>query len=377
MFSFIQNLLLIAIGIIGIGFLIGFHELGHFLFCKLFKIKTPSFSIGMGPKLISKKIGDTLFSLSAIPLGGYVEIAGLEEIGQGEQKEARRTDNLSFGQKSFYQKFLVLIGGILFNLAFAYIAFIALFWMGMPKIAFLYPESMPVIVKYVEADSAAAQAGLQPGDKIVEMMYPIVREETIDIEREEIKGLPSFIQRLKNLGNKRVTLFVKRDSQQQQIDTIIRDVQGEGRLGIGFETSTAIEFLQPVSFIDGIKQGIQATNETIKKTIEGFKMIFATRRVDAIGGPLAIISETIKGAKQGFRVFLVLLAIISANLALLNIIPLPVLDGGQLLFTTIESIIRRPLPEKVKMTIQMITWVLLLVLIFALTCMDIKRLFFR
>ena len=73
------------VGILGIGFLIGFHELGHFLFAKLFHVHTPSFSIGFGPKLISKKIGQTTFSLSAIPLGGYVEVAGMAEMGQGEQ----------------------------------------------------------------------------------------------------------------------------------------------------------------------------------------------------------------------------------------------------------------------------------------------------
>src|SRR3990167_855364 len=96
MLHIINSLYCIVIALIGVNFLIAFHEFGHFIFAKLFGISTPSFSIGFGPKLISKKIGDTTFSLSAIPFGGYVEIAGHEEVGQGEQKLAKSQDNNSF-----------------------------------------------------------------------------------------------------------------------------------------------------------------------------------------------------------------------------------------------------------------------------------------
>ena len=118
-----QSFFFLIIGILGISFLIAFHELGHFLFCKLFNIHTPSFSIGFGPRLISKKIGSTEFKISVIPLGGYVEIAGSAEPGQGKQKDANRMDEQSFAIKPFWQKFLVMIGGILFNMAFAYFTF--------------------------------------------------------------------------------------------------------------------------------------------------------------------------------------------------------------------------------------------------------------
>ena len=97
--SLFHSILFIPVGILGIGFLIGFHELGHFLFCKLFRVSTPSFSIGIGPRILKKKIGSTEFSLSAIPMGGYVEIAGAAEVGQGEQKEAYRDDEYSFARK--------------------------------------------------------------------------------------------------------------------------------------------------------------------------------------------------------------------------------------------------------------------------------------
>src|SRR5690606_27744818 len=106
----LSYLISIPLGLFGIGFLIGFHELGHFLFCKLFSIRTPSFSIGFGPKLFSKKIGGTEFVISPIPLGGFVEIAGAAEVGQGDQKEASSRDKESFAVKPYYQKLLVMCG---------------------------------------------------------------------------------------------------------------------------------------------------------------------------------------------------------------------------------------------------------------------------
>jgi len=108
--SISQTSLLWIAGILGIGFLIGIHEFGHFLFCKLFKIRTPSFSIGFGPKIFEKQIGETLFKISAIPFGGYVEIAGSAEVGQGEQKEAYAKDEYSMAVKPYWQKMLVMAG---------------------------------------------------------------------------------------------------------------------------------------------------------------------------------------------------------------------------------------------------------------------------
>ncbi len=146
MFAFInpliliwQNLFTIAAGLVGLTFLVTFHEFGHFLFCKLFKIHTPSFSIGLGPYLYSKKIGDTVFAISAIPAGGYVEIAGAAEVGQGDQAHAGRQDHYSFASKPFYQKFLVMSGGILANLLFAYVAIIGVCWAGLPQSPLAYP----------------------------------------------------------------------------------------------------------------------------------------------------------------------------------------------------------------------------------------------
>ena len=115
----VMKLLPLAYALIGFGLLITVHECGHFFFCKLFGIRTPTFSIGMGPTLYQRNIGQTNFRLALVPIGGYVEIAGMAEVGQGEQAHAEDAGPDSFSSKPFWQRFLVLIGGILFNSLFA------------------------------------------------------------------------------------------------------------------------------------------------------------------------------------------------------------------------------------------------------------------
>ena len=114
---------LIILALFGLGFVIAFHELGHLLTAKLFNVLAPSFSIGFGPRIFQKKFGETTYALSAIPLGGYVELAGSAEMGQGEQTHAHDTSDRSFAAIPYWQKLLIMLGGIGFNIFFAYIAF--------------------------------------------------------------------------------------------------------------------------------------------------------------------------------------------------------------------------------------------------------------
>jgi len=362
-----------GIGILGLGFLIGFHELGHFLFCKLFKISTPSFSIGMGPKIFSKKIGETEFSLSAIPLGGYVEIAGNQEVGQGEQKEALRDDERSFNNKPYYQKLLVMLGGILFNLAFAYFAFIVLYKVGIPKIALLFPEEQQVIIKNVTSGSVAQEAGLMPGDKIEEILY----SKNDCIAKEVINNIPEFVGIIKGLPYQKVTLFVKRGDETETINMVLSNLDSDGQpnMGVEFNVSGDLPTLEPRGWLESVKEGISATNYLIAKTVASFKNLISRNGIKRVGGPLLIIKEAVKSAEKGYKMFLILLGLISINLAVLNLIPFPILDGGQIAVVSVESLIRRKLPEKAKTAIHVICWVLILGLMAILTFWDVKRMF--
>jgi regulator of sigma E protease len=357
-----QNILFIALGIIGIGFLIGFHELGHFLFCKLFGVRTPSFSIGFGPQLLSKKIGDTVFSLSAIPLGGYVEVTGMAEMGQGEQKEAHSRDEGSFAQKPYYQKLIILIGGIVFNLAFAYAAFILIYASGLPKTPHFYPDNAQPVICEVMDESAAHHAGLKIGDTI------------IAINGSRVNGdVTQAIKLIEPLAGQKTEIIVDREGKELTYHATIGEKaapenanQKIGSLGVVFQTSHT-----NYPFFTAVKLGIAKTNFIIAKTCGAFKALFSGGNFKEMAGPVMMISLTAKSAGAGLKVFLFLLAIISINLAILNLIPLPILDGGQILFTTIEAIIGRELPYKVKEYIHIACWLLVLGLVLYLSTQDI------
>lgn len=352
-----------AIALFGIGFLIGFHEFGHFIFCKIFGIKTPSFSIGFGPKIFSRKIDGTEFILSAIPLGGFVEIAGAAEMGQGEQKDAHSTASDSFATKPYYQKFLVMMGGILCNLLFAYTAFIFLSLVGIPKTALMHPVNGTTQVKFIEPESAAAQAFIQEGDVITKL-------NNVDVQNK----MPLLIETAHGLANQLVPVTLLRDG--VPVDLMItldaKEINGTtvGSLGLEFDLAA----LPPQSFFAAIKQGIWLTNSWIAQTVNGFLSMFKKRDLKGVGGPVVIISMLTKGATTSLKIFIILLAIISINLAILNLIPLPILDGGQLLFYTIEAIIGRPLPIKVREYIHIASWLLVLGLVLYLSVFDIANL---
>ncbi len=400
LFSLFHSLLFIGLGILGIGFLIGFHELGHFLFCKIFHIGTPSFSIGLGPKLISKKIGETQFSLSLLPLGGYVEIAGAAEVGQGDQKEAHSIAQDSFASKPFYQKLLVMLGGIFFNLMFAYAALIALFVTDLPRLAQLFHLNEQPIIERIEDNSAAAIYGLQVGDrirainqeevgnnvlKILKLLKDRGGQKTdITIERgPEILTLTVIPQKEAILNTQAANAKQAIDPSKPETDPNIQSSSTNitssktvaptppefvGKLGVEFA------LVKNNSFIDAIKKGIKLTNIYIKGTALALTNLLSGRNLNGLGGPIAMISQTSKSAEQGFQVFFILLALISINLALFNLIPLPIFDGGQIVFYSIEAIIGRPLSPKIREYIHIGTWLFVLALIIILSIRDISRL---
>lgn len=363
----IKDAIFLIIGLLGVGFLIAVHEFGHFLFCKLFRISTPSFSIGMGPVLLKRKIGETVFSLSLLPIGGYVEIAGNEEVGQGEQAQAKRHDQHSFAVKPYYQKLLVMVGGILFNLGFAYLAIILLFMTGVPETGLLFPERVPALVGHVASGSAAAKAGLQTDDQIVQIdTLPVATAAELN---QIVMARPAQTVQLQVLRQGQTLTLPA------TIDSVNNQGQPAGRLGIGFKEALQVRNLAPLGLIDSITTGIKTTNQLIYKNYLAFKNLCFNRCVDGIGGPISLIAATKTGAEKGCKFFVILLAFISIGLAVLNIIPVPIMDGGQILFVTLEALMGRPVPAKVRLVILYACWVLVLGLIAYLSFADLKRLF--
>jgi len=292
----------------------------------------------------------------------------MAEVGQGEQKESGRKDQYSFAAKPYWQKLLVLSGGIIFNLIFAYFAFILLFMTGIPKTPILFPDETKAIIGKIQEGSPAQKYNLKVHDQI------------IAINQIQTPNLVSFLQEIVKHPNKNITLTIIRDGKEEQINLTTGSRQQKlrtiGTLGIEPELGELKE-LEKQPFMQSVKLGIAATNKCIALTFNAFKSMFQERNFESVGGPLLVISETIKGIEKGFKIFLIMLALISVNLAIFNLIPLPIADGGQILFTTIEAIIRRQLPEKVKLTIHYISWIGVLVLALYLSFKDILRIFFK
>ncbi len=361
LFQFSHTFLITVIGLAGLLFLVTIHEIGHFIMCKLFNVGTPSFSIGFGPKLISRKIGDTEFSISAIPLGGYVEIAGNAELGQGEQKEAERDDEYSFKNKPFYQKFLIMIGGILFNILFAYLVSIAIFVFA-PQSSVLAPFNAMPVLQAIEPDSSAQNAGLQPGDRIIAINNRAIGNDVISLS-DELKKRPGETIELTIERGGGQTTSVSATLASKKIMS-----QEIGMLGVTFAPQ------EHFSLLESISKGIKLMNYYVIGTFKALGYMFVQRDMTGVAGPIAIVSATAQGISKGFSVFLLFLAIISINLAILNLLPLPIFDGGQILFFGIESAIGRSIPDKIRMIIHLASWILVFGLLIYVTFKDIVRL---
>lgn len=343
------------IGLLGVGFIITFHELGHFLFCKLFNIKAPTFSIGFGPTLFQRQVGETSFVVAAIPVGGYVEMASTPT----EDTPLNRT----FSGKPYYQKLLVILGGILFNLLFAYIIISSLYLTGMPETSLAYPLNATSTIQGVVENSPAAQQGFQENDALVSYQ---ANEQTIPFD-----SATTFLQFIRTHPGHTITINIIRNNVSTALPVIIGTRPNDaqlGYLGIIFQTQP----LPPLPLFEAIKQGIRTTHALIGQVVNGFWLLLQGKSKEQLGGPIMLISQTVKTAERGAKIFIALLAIISINLAIINLVPLPILDGGQLLIASLEALFRRQIPLKIKEYIFIGCWIMALLLILYISFKDIR-----
>lgn len=284
-------------------------------------------------------------------------------MGQGEQKEAHSKESWSFSTKPYWQKVTIMLGGISFNLIFAYLVFISLFLVGLPKNNLTLPAlTKPIIETLADDASPARDAGLAIGDHIVSIDGILLHDEILPL--------------MKTIGTnpgKTISLGIERNGEMIELPVTLGSKESNGRsvgfLGVGFVT----EEPQALSLSEAISKGVWLTNLWIKGTIDAFFGLFKSRDMSQVAGPLSIFSESMKGAAQGLLVFLLFLAIISINLAILNLFPLPIFDGGQVMILSIESVIRRTIPLAIKEAIFTVSWLLIIALIIFSSFKDVTR----
>lgn len=324
----------------------------------------------MGPSIFQKKIGDTNFRLAIIPIGGYVEIAGMAEVGQGGQAHAYDISPRSFRSKPYWQRVLVLVGGILFNIFFAYMVFSVLYMTGMPV-----QKEVALFVKKVKKEDMPL--GIQPGDRLLavnnrrlhadpKILYPALRKLAEELSKKKGEAVELRLLR----GKKELVISVPGSKNGSNLQ------RGLLAGATVYPETIRVEY-EKYSVFQAIKKGVAKTHEWVGKFLVSIKMLAFKRNIKDFGGPIMIVSQSFQMAQQGLLLLLVFLAIISINLAIINLLPIGALDGGQLLFETIEFIIRRPIPEIIRFSVNLLSWVLILGLILFLSYQDILALILR
>ncbi|HIJ90724.1 MAG: RIP metalloprotease RseP [Desulfobulbaceae bacterium] len=330
--------------ILVLGPLIFIHELGHFLCAKLFGIRVLKFSLGFGPKVLGRTIGDTEYLLSAFPLGGYVKMYGeslTDEVTCGEE-------GFSFSHKAIWQRFLVVLAGPLFNLVFAVLLFSSIFAvMGI---------SQPVNearIGGITVDSPAAKAGLAANDLI------------LSINDTPVKEWADVARLIKLSAGNPVTLIIKRDNQTMTITSQPKMEQDKNIFGevidtrymLGIRVADEVIHISPG---EALQTGAMHTWVLIKITILGIvKIIQKVVPASELGGPIRIAQIAGQQMAAGWVNLLHFTGLLSVSLGVLNLFPIPILDGGHLVFFGVEAIRRKPLSMETRERLQMIGLILL------------------
>lgn len=343
--------------IILLGVLIFVHEFGHYLAARIAGVGVLKFSLGFGPKIISKKIGETEYILSWIPLGGFVKLLG----ESGNEELSPEEEQKSFCKQSVWKRILIVLAGPVFNFLLAIIIFAFVLMYGLPN---LTSE-----VGVVQKGSAAYEAGMQNGDKIIYINGEKIKfweDIRVIIAEAKEKQIEVVVER----GKEEKTLMIKpRFSKSKNI--FGEDVPAY-LIGILPSEKTMIERRNPW---DAILSSLYKTWEISKLTVLSVvKMIEGVISPKTLGGPIFIAQVAGAQVKEGLIPFILFMAILSINLGVINLFPIPVLDGGHILFYLIEVVMRREVSVKVREMSQQIGFVVLLMLMLFVIFIDIERL---
>jgi len=344
--------------IVVLGVLIFVHELGHFLFAKLFKVGVEKFSLGFGPKLIGKKIGETEYLVSAFPLGGYVKMVGENTEGELCPDDQAR----SFAAKPPLQRIAIVAAGPVFNLLFAYVIFIAVFLIGVP--------SATTRIGEVVAGKPADRAGIKGGDLVTSINgKPVSRWDEFAKTIAESKGAPLAIQVQRGATALSITIV----PENRTAKNIFGEAVTSPIIGVVAAGDTVVDrFGLGEAFVKGSFQTLNVIELTVLSLV---KLVERAIPLETIGGPIMIAKMAGQQAAAGGVSYLAFMALLSINLGVLNLLPVPILDGGHLFFYFWELVFRKPVSMKTREIAQQVGLVLLIALMVLAFYNDITRYF--
>ena len=418
--------------LVALGVLVFVHELGHFLVAKWSGIRVERFSLGYPPKMIGIQYGETEYCISWIPFGGYVKVAGMADVGSEESSGAP----WEFPSKSIGIRMAVIAAGPAMNFAFAFVAFLALFFAygvdtigstivapaessasahagirrgdivlsvdgqavsnerqlaealdgtegrgvvldvdrGGRTYSFELPASeelayglqilIPTTVGRVSQDMPAAQVGLLEGDRITAVAGITVH--SWGDMKTEISGHPE----------ETITLTWIRDGGVMEGD-VTPEAHTEGDTVVGLIGIMPYTARSPVGFVKAAELGIATVYNASTLILDFIGQIFSDDRYKELGGPIRIAKMAGDTAERGFSYFLYFLGLLSVNLAILNLLPIPVLDGGHLTFLALEALMRRPLSVRQREFFQQVGLVIILGIMVLVTFNDLNQLVFH
>ena len=342
-FNIISFVIVIAVCVI-------VHEYGHYITAKILGVQVHEFAFGMGPALFQKRKNNMLWSIRALPIGGFCRLAGM---GEDEEDEIV-IPGKGFNEQSAWKRFLILLNGSLFNIILAVILMAMFLWghgvlnMESTKIGELM-QGLP-----------SEQAGLKIGDEIIK-----INDTEVKKWREMQETLQTEAKKSENL-----ILEVKRDNEILNINITVPLNQEYGRYMLGISPS-----YERYGFLKAISNAGSFTYRMTVMMIRGIADWVMQRQEVDVTGPIGIASMSGRAMSSGFWSFITFISLIALNLGLLNLFPIPALDGGRILFVLLEMILRRRLPEKVENWIHTAGFVLLITLMIFVTCQDVYKIF--
>ena len=345
-------ILTIAAAVFVFGLLVLVHEFGHFITAKMTGMRVDEFAIGFGPKIISKRHGETIYSLRAIPLGGFNDIAGMDP-------DDNTAGERGFCSKPVLSRMVVILAGATFNFILPIILFFAIYaTLGEEK-----PSVEPIIGNVVQGMSAE-KAGLKEGDLI------------LSVDGQNVATWKEFTDELKNVAaGQDIQLQYKRGEEVNEVTVSPKYIEQEKRVLIGIHNSIIYE---PKTIPEAFTLAVDHTKEITLAMLEGIASLFKEpEQTENLAGPIGIIQMSGQVAERGFIPLLNFAALLSINLGIVNLLPVPVLDGGHFVNLFIEAVRGKPLGSKAVAYTQRVGIALLLMLMLFATKNDLVRVFMK
>jgi len=341
-----------------LGFLIFFHEMGHFLAAIFQGIYVDGFSIGFGPSIIQKKFKDITYSFRAFPLGGFVSFPD-EEQNNIDPKDPNLLKN-----RPIFQRVVVISSGVFANLLLAYtILIINVSTVGIP-----YEPEPGILVLAIQPDKAAFNSGLEPGDKIIK-----IQGTKLGVGDSAVSSL---VEEIQSSINKTISIEIKRSGTYKNLNLTPQNINGKGTIGAQLQPNIRKETKKIKNILELFQYTNNEFSSLLIKTIQGYRGLITnfSSTAQQLSGPVKIVEIGAQLSEQGGTGILLFAALISINLAVLNSLPLPLLDGGQLVFTLIEGLRGKPVPMKVQIAVTQSSFFLLVGLSILLIIRDTSQL---